>query len=189
MSGYNWLVGISRLAFKIKSKNYCLFAKTWMPFYWTFRGRNISQFWSKKLSLGQAWPLFVYFHPLLNTMTNIGSTKIKFKLKRHRWRAWNSNPGPQDGRRRLIHCAVSHILDYQNAGSTVVVVVVPQNLWYLFCTNVNILFFRATENCSFLLFWLYLPFTSYFAFKNTFHASTILRQKQFCLFFKLQDRW
>ena len=30
-----------------------------------------------------------------------------FKKKKHRWRAWDSNPGPQDGRRRRNHGAMA----------------------------------------------------------------------------------
>ena len=50
--------------------------------------------------MGQTQPLFVYFRPFLNTMTN---TAQKLTTKSvPRWCAWDSNPGQQDGRRRLI---------------------------------------------------------------------------------------
>ena len=29
--------------------------------------------------MGQTWPLFVYFRPFLNTMSNIGRSKFHFK--------------------------------------------------------------------------------------------------------------
>ena len=31
----------------------------------------------------------------------------KYKLKKHRYCAWDSNPGPQDGRRRRSHGAMA----------------------------------------------------------------------------------
>ena len=31
----------------------------------------------------------------------------KFDYKKHRWCAWESNPGPQDGRHRWIHWAIA----------------------------------------------------------------------------------
>ena len=34
---------------------------------------------------------FVYFRPFLNTTTKIGQN---FTEKKHRWCAWDSNPGP-----------------------------------------------------------------------------------------------
>ena len=46
---------------------------------------------------------FVYFRSF---HIRIQLTKIQFelyKLKKHRWYAWDSNPGWQDGRRRQIH--------------------------------------------------------------------------------------
>ena len=42
-------------------------------------------------------PLFVYFPPFLNTM--IKYCTIDFMWKKHTWSAWDSNPGPQNGRR------------------------------------------------------------------------------------------
>ena len=53
----------------------------------------------------QTRPLFVYFRPFLNTMTNIGNT-IDYKWKKQRWCAWDPNPGLQDGRFRRIHWAM-----------------------------------------------------------------------------------
>ena len=50
--------------------------------------------------MGQSRPLFVYFLSFLVTI----SIQIE---KRHRWCAWDLNPGPQDGRRRLFYkCAI-----------------------------------------------------------------------------------
>ena len=52
--------------------------------------------------MGQSRPLFVYFRsfhtPIQMTNTN---------WKKHRWCAWDSNPGRQDGRRRRIHWAIA----------------------------------------------------------------------------------
>ena len=50
--------------------------------------------------MGQSRPLFVYFCSFLVTI----STQIE---KKHRWYAWDSNLGPQDGRRRRIHGAMA----------------------------------------------------------------------------------
>ena len=33
--------------------------------------------------------------------------QFQYKLKKHRWCAWDSNPGPQDGRRRQNHGAMA----------------------------------------------------------------------------------
>ena len=50
--------------------------------------------------MGQSRPLFVLFsffsHHNFNT-----------NLKKHRWCAWDSNPGPQDGRHRQNHGAMA----------------------------------------------------------------------------------
>ena len=43
-------------------------------------------------------PLFDYFRSF--HMTNIAQI---LQMKKHRWRAWDSNPGRQDGRHRQIH--------------------------------------------------------------------------------------
>ena len=46
--------------------------------------------------MGQSRPLFVYFRYFLDTIS------IKQIEKKCRWSAWESNPGPQDGRRRFL---------------------------------------------------------------------------------------
>ena len=51
-------------------------------------------FFKAKLGL-----FFVYFRPFLNTMTIIVQN---LTILKHIWCAWDSNPGPQDCRRRLI---------------------------------------------------------------------------------------
>ena len=55
--------------------------------------------------VGQSRPLFVNFSSFLVTI----SIQIE---KKHRWCAWDSNPGPQDGRRRRNHGAMvaTHLL-------------------------------------------------------------------------------
>ena len=52
--------------------------------------------------MDQSRPLFVYFRSfhIPIQMTNIN-------WKKHRWCAWDSNPGQQDGRRRRIHWAIA----------------------------------------------------------------------------------
>ena len=50
--------------------------------------------------MGQFRPLFVYFRSFLVTI----SIQIE---KKHRWYAWDSNLGPQDGRRRQYHGAMA----------------------------------------------------------------------------------
>ena len=50
--------------------------------------------------MGHSRPLFVYFCYFLVT------TSIQIE-KKHRWCAWDSNPGPQDGRRRQNHGAMA----------------------------------------------------------------------------------
>ena len=55
---------------------------------------------SRPIKMGTTRPLFVYFRPFLNTITNtVQNLTLKSKLK---WRAWNSNPGRQDGRHRRM---------------------------------------------------------------------------------------
>ena len=56
--------------------------------------------------MGQFRPLFVYF---CTFQIIIQVTNIQFelcKLKKHRWCAWDSNPGQTDGRCRRIHWAM-----------------------------------------------------------------------------------
>ena len=53
------------------------------------------------LKMSQSWPLFVYFCYFLDTISII---QIEIKL---RWCAWESNPGPQDCRRRRSHGAMA----------------------------------------------------------------------------------
>ena len=50
------------------------------------------------------WPLFVYFRPIHNTMTNI---VLNLKWKKRWWCAWGSNPEPRICKRRWIHCAIA----------------------------------------------------------------------------------
>ena len=50
--------------------------------------------------MGQSWPLFVLF--LFSSCYNFNTN-----WKKHRWCAWDSNPGPQDGRRRQNHGAMA----------------------------------------------------------------------------------
>ena len=45
------------------------------------------------------WFIFILF-----------SLQFQHKLKKHRWCAWDSNPGPQDGRRRWNHRAMAATL-------------------------------------------------------------------------------
>ena len=51
--------------------------------------------------MSQSRPLFVYFRHFLDTISKI---QIDKKLK---WCAWDSNPGPQDGRLRRNHGAMA----------------------------------------------------------------------------------
>ena len=44
-------------------------------------------------------PIFLFIFVLF-------SLQFQYKLKKHRWCAWDSNPGPQDGRRRRNHGAM-----------------------------------------------------------------------------------
>ena len=53
--------------------------------------------------MGQSRPLFVYFHSFLVTISIQNEKKC-------RWRAWDSNPGPQDGKRRQKHGAMAATL-------------------------------------------------------------------------------
>ena len=55
------------------------------------------------LKMGQIRPLFVYFRPFLNTITNIAQNLATCKWNKCRWCAWDLTPGLQDGRRRRIH--------------------------------------------------------------------------------------
>ena len=59
---------------------------------------SIFQTFFKKM--GQSWPLFVYFS--FFSGYNFNNTN----WKKCRWCAWDSNPGPQDGRRRRNHGAM-----------------------------------------------------------------------------------
>ena len=52
------------------------------------------------------WPLFVYFRPIHNTMTNI---VLNLKWKKRWWCAWGSNPEPRICKRRWIHCVISTV--------------------------------------------------------------------------------
>ena len=56
---------------------------------------------------GQSRPLFVYFRSfhIPIQMTNIQFEQ--YKLKKHRWCAWDSNPRWQYGSRRQIHWAIA----------------------------------------------------------------------------------
>ena len=47
---------------------------------------------------------FVYFRSFFSTQWHYGT---EFDYKKHRWFAWDSNPGRQDGRRRRIHWAMA----------------------------------------------------------------------------------
>ena len=51
--------------------------------------------------MGQSRPLSVYFRYFLITISII---QIE---KKHRWCAWDLNPGPQDGRHRRNHGAMA----------------------------------------------------------------------------------
>ena len=55
--------------------------------------------------MGQSRPLFVYFCYFLEKISII---QIE---KKRRWCAWDSNPQPHDGRRRLYHGAMSAALN------------------------------------------------------------------------------
>ena len=55
--------------------------------------------------MGQSRPLFVYFRYFLETISLI---------QKRRWSAWESNPGPQDGRRRQNHRAMAaNVRDFE----------------------------------------------------------------------------
>ena len=58
--------------------------------------------------MGQSLPLFVYFHSFLTTIS------LRPKWKKHRWSDLDSNLGPQDGRRRRNHGAMSAALSLLN---------------------------------------------------------------------------
>ena len=51
----------------------------------------------------------VYFR-----LFNMSQLKFKIKLIKHRWCTWDSNPGRQDGRCRLIHWATAAPLSITN---------------------------------------------------------------------------
>ena len=57
-------------------------------------------------------PLFVYFRSfdIPIQMTNIQFEQ--YKLKKHRWCAWDSNPGHQDGMHKRIHWAMATPLSW-----------------------------------------------------------------------------
>ena len=52
------------------------------------------------LKIGNSWPRFVYFR-LFHII------KINLNWYKHRWCAWDSNPGHQDGKRRRVHWAMA----------------------------------------------------------------------------------
>ena len=52
-------------------------------------------------NIGQTWPLYVYFRPF-SQHNDKYSTKFDYKQAKHRWFAWNSNLGPQEGKHRQI---------------------------------------------------------------------------------------
>ena len=66
--------------------------------------RYLKLFWglANGLKILQFFKKNVYFHPFLNTLTNI-ALMLTYKWKNHRWCTWDLNPGPQDGRPRQIH--------------------------------------------------------------------------------------
>ena len=49
------------------------------------------------------WPIPASFSFIFVLFTS----QINYKLKKHRWSAWESNPGPQDGRHRQNHGAMA----------------------------------------------------------------------------------
>ena len=54
--------------------------------------------------MGQSRPvLFIFF---------LFSLQFQYKLKKHRWCAWDLNPGPQDGRRRRNHGAMAATITF-----------------------------------------------------------------------------
>ena len=55
------------------------------------------------LKMGQSWPLFCLF-------SFFSCYNFNSNWKNCRWCAWDSNPGPQDGRRRLNHRAMAATL-------------------------------------------------------------------------------
>ena len=66
---------------------------------WKFQSINW-YFFNFYYKMVQSRPLFVYFHSFLITIS------IQIEQK-HRWCAWDSNPRPQDGRRRWNHGAMA----------------------------------------------------------------------------------
>ena len=54
--------------------------------------------------MGQSRPLYLFIFVLFTFKFNWQIYSLK--LKKHRWCAWDSNPGRQDGRRRRIHWAM-----------------------------------------------------------------------------------
>ena len=64
----------------------------------SYGGRKIFHFFRSLQNMGQSRPLFCFFV--------LFTSQINYKLKKCRWSAWDSNPGPQDGRRRQNYRAM-----------------------------------------------------------------------------------
>ena len=71
-----------------------------------------------KKDWGKPSRFFVYFCLFLRTMTNIRSAKFDYNWKKRRWCSWDSNPGPQNGRRRHITLATAAPYTIYNFCST-----------------------------------------------------------------------
>ena len=58
------------------------------------------------------WPIPASFCLFSFFSHSNSNSNDKYKLKKHRWCAWDSNPGRQDGRRRRIHWAIAAPLSF-----------------------------------------------------------------------------
>ena len=55
-----------------------------------------------------------HFRSFHNTMTIPKVQSLTMKIKKHRWGAWDLNPGPLNGRRRRIHWAMAAPVQWYN---------------------------------------------------------------------------
>ena len=103
--------------------------------------------------MGQSWPLFVYFRSfhIPIQMTNIN-------WKKHRWCAWDSNPGRQNGRRRRIHWAMAAPLSYSASLS----------LSFIYSLSRNVL-----SHCLSLFHTHYLPLFNILYSFSLFHTHSL----------------
>ena len=73
---------------------------------------TISSIWSSGYWRTLTFAMFFLNGPIpasfcLFSFFSHSNSNDKYKLKKHRWCAWDSNPGRQDGRRRRIHWAMA----------------------------------------------------------------------------------